>query len=76
MTKDPDCAVCAVIDRHKLPEDSRELFHQYVDKLGEMSDILDEAQAAGYDFEEGVFDAALDELSSDEEAVPPKSKMN
>lgn len=75
MNKDPDCAVCAAIERHNLPEDSHELFHQYVDKLAEMSDILDEAEEAGYDFESGAFEAVLAELSSDEE-VPPKSKMN
>lgn len=73
--KDPGCSVCAVIERFNLPEESHALFHRYIDKLDEMSELLDEAQEAGFDFEEGVFDAALDALAGEDE-VPPKSRMN
>ncbi len=73
--KDPGCSVCAVIERFNLPEDSHELFHRYIDKIDEMSELLDEALQAGFNFEEGDFDAALDELAGENE-VPPKSQLN
>ena len=74
MSMDKDCPVCAVIAQFKLPADAHDLFHQYVDKLAEMADLLDEASDAGFDFEEGAFGAALEELSCSD--VPPKNMMN